>query len=199
MTIWRLMAALPLLAAGAVPARTAETPVADATALSRDLANQFQQELGGALASAIEAGGAASAVGVCATIAPAVAQRLSAESGAQVRRTSLGARNALAMPDAHEARVMRAMAEAPLGADGKPVEAAGWTGPAAERRFRYVRAIPTAPMCLSCHGTSIAPDVAAQIRAAYPGDRATGFAAGQMRGAFSISWSPSALAAARAK
>jgi hypothetical protein len=103
------------------------------------------------------------------------------------------------MPDAHEARVMRAMAEAPRGADAKPVEEAGWTGPASERRFRYMRAIPTAPMCLSCHGTDIAPDVAAQIRAAYPGDRAMGFAAGEMRGAFSISWTKAALAAASAK
>jgi hypothetical protein len=88
---------------------------------------------------------------------------------------------------------------APTSSEGTPKESAGWTGTGADRRFRYLRAIPTAPMCLSCHGSNIAPDVAKAIAAHYPADKATGFAAGDMRGAFSISWTPEALATALAK
>jgi hypothetical protein len=201
MTIKRIPIALVLLAtvAAAPPADTTTVTSDDtAIALSRALAAQFQQELGGALQSAIKTQGNAGAVTACATIAPEVADRLSAQSGASVRRTALRNRNPLAVPDAHERAAMTALASAPLDSAGKPAETASWTGLGPEQRFRYIRAIPTAEMCLSCHGTNIAPDVAAAIVATYPDDKATGFAPGSMRGAFSISWTPEALAA-RAK
>ncbi|MFN7177274.1 MAG: DUF3365 domain-containing protein, partial [Thermaurantiacus sp.] len=67
-------------------------------------------------------------------------------------------------------------------------------------RLRYMRAIPTAPQCLACHGPeeAIAPAVRAAIAERYPDDRATGFRAGELRGAFSIGWRAEALRAARA-
>jgi hypothetical protein len=189
MKVIRTFAVLPMLAV------IAASPPADpsfdaATALSRDLSVQFQQELGGALQSAIKAQGTAGAVTACATIAPEVAARLSAESGASVRRTALRNRNPLAAPDDYERTIMAALASVPAG---QRAESAGWTGIGDSRRFRYLRAIPTAPLCLSCHGSAIAPDVATAIAAAYPADKATGFATGDMRGAFSISWTADAL------
>jgi hypothetical protein len=198
MNIWRILILLPILGTGAAMPLPDPSDAAAAT-VSRALASQFQQELGGALQSAIKSQGAAGAVTACATIAPEVANRISAQSGASVRRTALRNRNPLAAPDAHERTVMTMLATAPITAEGAPAEAGGWTGTGVERRFRYLRAIPTAPMCLSCHGSNIAPDVAAAIAAAYPGDTATGFAPGAMRGAFSISWTPAALAAALTK
>jgi hypothetical protein len=194
--LMRILITIPLLAlAGAAPAPTDDR----AAALSRALALQFQQELGSALQAAIKEQGAAGAVTACTSIAPAVATRISATSGASVRRTALRVRNPAAAPDDHERAAMAELAVAPVGEGGQFAERSGWTGSGADRRYRYVRAIPTAPMCLSCHGSAIAPDVAAAIAAAYPGDTATGFAPGQMRGAFSISWTPRALAAALAK
>jgi hypothetical protein len=198
MNIWRILILLPVL--GTVAAMPLpDSSDAAATALSRALASQFQQELGGALQSAIKSQGTAGAVSACAMIAPEVASRISAQSGAGVRRTALRSRNPLAVPDAHERTVMTRLVTAPVNAEGTPAEAGGWTGTGVERRFRYLRAIPTAPMCLSCHGSNIAPDVAAAIATTYPDDAATGFAPGAMRGAFSISWTPAALAAALAK
>jgi hypothetical protein len=198
MKIWRILILIPALGTGAaMPA--ADPSDAAAMALSRALASQFQQELGGALQSAIKSQGTAGAVTACATIAPEVASRISAQSGASVRRTALRNRSPLAVPDAHERTVMTMLATAPANAEGTPAEAGGWTGAGVERRFRYLRAIPTAPMCLSCHGSTIAPDVAKAIAATYPDDAATGFAPGAMRGAFSISWTPAALAAALTK
>jgi hypothetical protein len=40
--------------------------------------------------------------------------------------------------------------------------------------------------CSQCHGTSIAPEIKAAIAASNPDDRATGFAAGDLRGALLV-------------
>ncbi len=159
---------------------------------SRALADQFQGELMKALQGAIAEKGVAGAVGACTVIAPEIAQRLSAQSGAVVRRTALRTRNPAAKPDAHETAALEDLATAPM-ADGKPREVYGWVKTGDAETFRYMRAIPTGPVCVACHGSAIAPDVAAAIAKAYPQDAATGFAVGDLRGAFSIQWSRDAL------
>ena len=52
--------------------------------------------------------------------------------------------------------------------------------------LRYMKAIPVGEVCLTCHGGKLDPSLAAEIARLYPTDRATGFAAGQLRGAFTI-------------
>ena len=49
-----------------------------------------------------------------------------------------------------------------------------------------MKAIPTGGLCLQCHGTAIAPPVAEKLAELYPGDKATGFEQGDLRGAFVI-------------
>jgi hypothetical protein len=49
--------------------------------------------------------------------------------------------------------------------------------------LRMMRGIVTEPVCLACHGEAVAPDVRETILARYPGDGATGFAVGDLRGA----------------
>lgn len=177
-----LLLAAPALANGVDPAER-----------SRALANRFQSELMTALQGAIAQKGVAGAVGACTVIAPAVAARLSDESDAVVRRTALRTRNPAARADAQETAVLQDLAAAPM-TDGKPREISGWVRSGSKESFRYMRAIPTGPLCLSCHGANIAPDVAAAIASAYPDDKATGFVAGELRGAFSIQWSKEILA-----
>lgn len=167
--------------------RDAVAPEAEARAAA--LADRFQKELLTALTAAMQNGGPASAVGVCSTIAPSIARNLSEESGATVRRTALRTRNPAAEPDTLERRTMENWSEAPMGVDGRPAQWSGWDG----GEYRYMRAIPTMPMCLTCHGENVAPEVKAAIQAHYPSDQATGFKAGQMRGAFSIQWDEKAL------
>ena len=53
-----------------------------------------------------------------------------------------------------------------------------------------MKAIPTGEVCLKCHGSNVAPDVKAAIGELYPEDQATGFKAGELRGAFSVSKKP---------
>lgn len=187
----RLLAPLAfVMVAGcaAVPAPPAAEGTGDRLAASRALADRFQAELQQALAAAIAADGVAGAVTACAQIAPALAGLLSEESGATVRRTALRVRNPAAAPDAFERAALDRLAAAPLDAEGRPAEVTGVDG----GRFRYLRAIPTRGLCLQCHGEAIAPEVKAAIAAAYLADRATGFREGELRGAFSIAWPPSA-------
>jgi hypothetical protein len=166
---------------------------AQLAARSTELANSFQSELQAVLKSALSSGGPAAAIEVCAQAAPAIAERLSAESGAQVRRTALQPRNPAAKPDAFERETMTAWRAAPVDPAGKPMVRSAAVATDDGPAFRWMRAIPTQGMCLTCHGETIAPDVAAAIAARYPDDKATGFREGQLRGALSIRWTGDAL------
>jgi hypothetical protein len=46
------------------------------------------------------------------------------------------------------------------------------------------------PLCLTCHGETIDPELRARIRDLYPRDRATGFRDGDLRGVFWVEFSP---------
>ena len=48
----------------------------------------------------------------------------------------------------------------------------------------YVEPIFVQPLCVTCHGAHLAPDVQAKLEELYPNDRATGYAAGDFRGIF---------------
>jgi hypothetical protein len=69
-----------------------------------------------------------------------------------------------------------------------PLEAAVDLNRGGRIEHLYMRAIPMEALCTTCHGATLAPDVAAAIARAYPGDQATGFTPGELRGAFSVVW-----------
>lgn len=58
----------------------------------------------------------------------------------------------------------------------------------AGRFYRFMKANPLGPQCLTCHGPSEKMSAAqrAQLANEYPFDRATGFVSGQVRGATSV-------------
>ena len=60
-----------------------------------------------------------------------------------------------------------------------------------------MRAIPTEALCLTCHGETLAPELAAAIAREYPNDQATGFKLGELRGAFRVVWPASSPPAAQ--
>ena len=49
-----------------------------------------------------------------------------------------------------------------------------------------MKAIPTQEICLQCHGENLHGEVVEQLANHYPHDQATGFAVGDIRGAFTI-------------
>lgn len=177
------LAAAALLAAAGVLAQDAEPAwVAQARSSAAELGGQLQQ----ALQAAMREGGPVSGIEVCRLQAPAITEAVSGER-IEVGRTALKIRNPGNAPDAWETRVLEqfkrrlAQGEAPERVETFAVRRDG------KRRWgHWMRAIPTGPLCTACHGQSLDPEVAEALDAAYPEDRARGFAPGDLRGAFSV-------------
>jgi hypothetical protein len=179
----RLLVALAML-----PLLLAAAPVADhavqAAAIARAgrAASQLQGTLQGELAAATKAGGPVAAIEVCRTRALAIAAEVSAATGVQVGRTALRWRNSTNRPTGWEKRTLKQFAA--RQAAGELL--AGMSATRIHRgQLEWLKPIPMGQMCLACHGgAEVAPETAAAIAAAYPKDKARGFATGDLRGAF---------------
>lgn len=159
--------------------------VVDKAALTAD-AKQAVMALGSTLKTqlqtAIQTAGPASAVDVCHKIAPAVAASLSEEHDLTLTRVSLKNRNpVMGVPSEWQTRVLQDF-EARKAAGEAPDQLA--YSEVVDGEHRFMKAIPTAAVCLNCHGVDIKPEVQARIDALYPADRATGYSEGDLRGAF---------------
>ncbi|AKH44058.1 cytochrome c553 [Altererythrobacter atlanticus] len=167
---------------------TASFDEAAVLARSAEVAGQFQAELQAKLKEALAAGGPILALDVCHSAAPMIAAELSQESGADLSRVSARNRN----PDGGLTEELlphyALLQEMPL-TDGKPSREIWRSGEGEAARINVLSAIPMQEQpCSVCHGTDVAPEVAAKINELYPGDKAIGFEPGELRGAMLISW-----------
>jgi hypothetical protein len=152
---------------------------------ARELAQQFVSLLKPQLKQAVAEGGATRAIAVCADVAPAIADSLSAKSGWAVKRVSLKSRNASrAVPDSWERTVLLEFDR--RQAAGENAAAISF-GAVVGGQYRYMQAQGVEPLCLVCHGKGLADDVQETLRQYYPDDWATGYSLGQVRGAISLS------------
>lgn len=120
------------------------------------------------------------AIGVCREEAPRIAQSVSRESGVMMGRTSLRARNPMnGAPSWARDVVARDEAKPAMFANG-------------DGGFGIALPIVLADNCLMCHGdpARMDPALVEVIAKAYPRDRATGFAAGDLRGWFWVEVPP---------
>lgn len=175
------LAALPLVAA--------EPPAPEALASqARVLCGNLMLSLQGELFAAMKDGGPVKALEVCRSRAPEIAKNVSTGTPWKIGRTSAKTRNAANAPDAWEAAKLEEFRKRLAGGEEMAaLEAWEIVETDGKRSFRYAKAIGTSSPCLACHGTDLKPEVAAKLKELYPDDRATGFASGQLRGAFSVS------------
>ena len=172
---------------GAAAAVAADDDLAARVDASRAAIKSFAGTLQEQLKSAMAAGGPTAAIEVCKIAAPAIAAEASEDRGWTIGRTSLKLRNPANTPDAWELAVLRGFeARKAAGEDPAGIDHAEFVVREGKRTFRYMKAIGTRAVCTVCHGTGIAPEVAAALDAFYPEDRARGFEVGDIRGAFSI-------------
>jgi hypothetical protein len=134
----------------------------------------FKRSLQEALREGL-AEGPVAAISACRVRAPAIAEELST-GGLRVGRTSHRLRNPANVPPAWARPLLEAYVTDP--------EATPRAVPLPDGRWGYVEPIFTQPLCTTCHGASLAPELAARIEALYPEDRATGFAVDELRGLF---------------
>lgn len=142
------------------------------------------------LQAEIQKGGPAAAIGVCRTLAPQAVGEMSNRTGWRITRVSLKPRNPLlGTPDAWEREQLQDFdRRAAAGDNPAALEKGEIVTEGDARYFRYVKALPVQPLCLSCHGPAdrITDDVRQRLDADYPHDRATGYSEGQIRGAISV-------------
>lgn len=151
---------------------------------SRALVAEFASELQVALKDALQTRGVPGAIESCRDLAPEIASALSRRSGAKVSRTSTRFRNPMNAPESWQVPVLDSFArQLPANPERMPeyfeADAEG---------ARYMRAIPLAPLCATCHGTVLDPSVLTALADHYPHDLATGYSIGELRGAFSVYW-----------
>ena len=120
--------------------------------------------------------------------APGISEKISAKRGWTVARTSLKTRNPDNAPDAWERAVLEKFEERKAaGEKPKKMAFAEVVEMDGKRVFRFMKAIPTAEKpCLMCHGGKLKPEVEAKLDELYPEDKARGYKAGDIRGAFTI-------------
>ena len=139
------------------------------------LLEPFKRDLKAALLAGLESG-AAGAIDACRVAAPEIASALSLD-GVRMGRTSHRLRN----PDNAGPTWVTPVLTQYLEADDV-------ASPRALRidddRIGYVEPIRIAPLCVSCHGSRLSPDVVSAIATHYPDDQAVGFDIDDLRGVF---------------
>lgn len=143
------------------------------------LLGPFKTNLKAALTEGL-AEGPASAIDACRTQAPAIAASLSVD-GVRMGRSSHRLRNPGNAAPEWVAPVLEDWVAADADRSPRSIDLG-------DGRRGYVEPIMVQPMCLTCHGEHIDAELAARIAAAYPEDRATGFAAGDFRGVFWVEY-----------
>ena len=157
---------------------------------TRATTTQLLQKIRGDLLREIELAGPGAAIMVCKYSAMENASALARSSGWSVSRVSLKPRNpTTGTPDAWEQTVLAEFERrAASGEKAESLEEARIVKEPMGRYFRYMKALPVQPVCLSCHGPqeSLTNAVKQRLLTEYPHDRATGYQLGQVRGAVSI-------------
>lgn len=173
----------------ALPLAAAEPPSPEALASqARSLAGNLMLSLQGELFAAMKDGGPLKAVDVCRVKAPQIATATATGTPWRIARTALKVRNPQNAPDAWEtAKLEEFRKRLASGEELKSIEVFEVVPVGDRPTFRYMKAIGTASPCLSCHGASLKPEIASKVKELYPEDQAVGFAAGQLRGAFTLS------------
>lgn len=181
-----VVAVLPLLlwSGNAAPEDDVRKMLEEARKVSGELIAQVRGEL----TKAIELSGPLRAIIVCKYSVPEISSSLSRKTGWKVSRVSLKPRNpALGAPDAWEQRVLGDFERrAEKGDKADELEHGEIVTEPLGRYYRYMKALPVAPLCMGCHGDKVTDAVRAQLATEYPHDRATGYQLGQVRGAVTI-------------
>ena len=153
---------------------------------AKTAAQAFSGQLRARLQAAMGEGGPVAAVDVCHAEAPRIADAVMAEHSVRLGRVALPGRNRNAGQAADDWRLatleqfQQAVDQGAAAAEQVSVQRKDLPEGIA---LRMMRGIATEPGCLACHGSTVAPAVRDAIARHYPGDAATGFDVGDLRGA----------------
>lgn len=173
--------ALPSSVPVAAPGAASITPEGRAKAAAADFSGQLKR----ALMAELQAGGPVRAVDFCHAQAPRIAEQVAQTHGVRLGRVAVPGRNRNPAQDPTGWQLDAAQAfQLAVDAGGKPAEQVRLltTGLPDGVAARFAKGIAVEPPCLACHGRQIAEPVRQVLARHYPGDRATGFDVGDLRG-----------------
>ncbi len=144
-----------------------------------ELLAPLKKELKEALVSGMQ-DGPLNAISVCKDRAPEIAESLAVD-GVRMGRASHRLRNPANVAPGWVDPILQSY----LAANGDRTPA---LVSLPDEREGYVEPILTQALCITCHGKSLAPNLAARISKEYPDDQATGFEVGDLRGVFWVEY-----------
>ncbi len=154
---------------------------------ARSLVKAFGSDLKHVLKTSMKSEGPIKALEVCNTQAGPIAKQNSSLSGWDIARTSLKVRNENNAPDEWELTVLHQFEKRKAAGENlKTMEYAETVQQGDKSVYRYMKPIPTAGVCVQCHGGNVGDEITKKVALLYPNDNATGFNIGDIRGAFSL-------------
>ena len=157
---------------------------------SRRIARQVAEEHNAQLIKELQFSGPLRSLLMCKYGCPDITSAVSRKIGWKVSMVSLRPRNsALGMADVWEQKILVDFDR--RRAKGEKVEGLEFSEVVHEPQgtyFRFAKAIPVEPLCLTCHGPreNLPDAIKVQLAIDYPFDKATGFSVGQVYGIVSI-------------
>lgn len=160
-------------------------------AIGEAAAARLKQTLVAELTTAIQAGGTGAAIEVCSQKALQLTESIveGSENVLAVKRTTFKYRNPRNAPDEWDAQALQVYEAAAQKGEALPPSYIQKIDHNGETTFRYYQPLLTAGLCLNCHGDKnmFTREVAAQLAALYPEDKATGYKEGDFRGLIRVS------------
>ena len=154
---------------------------------ARTLIKAFGSDLKHVLKTSMKSQGPIKALEVCNSKAGPIAKENSSLSAWNIGRTSLKVRNENNVPDEWEFKVLRQFEQRKeAGENIKQMEYAETVKEGDKTIYRYMKPIPTASLCVTCHGGELSEKITKKVALLYPNDLATGFSVGDIRGAFTL-------------
>ncbi|PJK10196.1 hypothetical protein CO614_02850 [Lysobacteraceae bacterium NML120232] len=197
MKSWIWCGLLPMLAAcQAAPEATlqpaaqmemAQNDAEEAAKLrAQQAAKAFSERLQAALKEKLGSEGPVAAIGFCKAEAPGIAAAVAKEHGVQIGRIPVPhrVRNPQNAIDGWQSKVLEDFRNR-VASGAVPSELSFVSSQQLPEgvALRMMKAIEVQPACLACHGQQLAEPVRTALAQNYPEDTATGFEAGDLRGA----------------
>jgi hypothetical protein len=161
--------------------------VQKAVDLARKVSDNLVDSVKATLFKELGKGGYLNAISACSNLAQDIIKAHQSKYGIYVRRVSEKYRNKLDKPDDYELAILKKLDE--LNREGNlPQEYYEVVNDKDGRYLRYFKPLIVQPMCLNCHGTDdfLSKEIKNFLKEKYPEDKATGYKAGDFRGAVSV-------------
>ena len=147
------------------------------------VSSMLVQRLGGELKAQMQNNGAIGALHFCSQNALSLTEQVAKETHTSLKRVSTNERNPLNKATADEAALLKKWSD--LLKNNQPLPPSAIVNLSPNTAVYYKPIVINNEACLKCHG-NVEGELAKEIKAAYPEDKATGYKMGDLRGMIAV-------------